>query len=55
MQRQQEEHHRQLMELQAKYRRELSDKEAERQKKVSFLKSIIQKAKKCFWADQNRL
>ena len=48
MQRQQEEHQRQLMELQAKYRRELSDKEAERQKKVSFLKSIIQKAKKWF-------
>ena len=36
------------MELQAKHRRELSDKEAEHQKKVSFLKSIIQKAKKWF-------
>ena len=48
MQRQQEEHHRQLMELQAKHRRELSDKEAEHQKEVSFLKSIIQKAKKWF-------
>ena len=48
MQRQQEEHQRQLMELQAKHRRELSDKEAEHQKEVSFLKSIIQKAKKWF-------
>ena len=48
MQRQQEEHHRQLMELQAKHRRELSDEEAEHQKEVSFLKSIIQKAKKWF-------
>ena len=48
MQRQQEEHQRQLMELQAKYRGELSDKEAEHQKKVSFLKSIIQKAQKWF-------
>ena len=48
MQRQQEEHHRQLMELQAKHRRELSDKEAEHQKEASFLKSIIQKAKKWF-------
>lgn len=36
------------MELQAKHRRELSDKEAEHQKEVSFLKSIIQKAKKWF-------
>lgn len=48
MQRQQEEHQRQLMELQAKHRRELSDKGAEHQKEVSFLKSIIQKAKKWF-------
>ena len=48
MQRQQEEHHRQLIELQAKHRRELSDREAEHQKEVSFLKSIIQKAKKWF-------
>ena len=36
------------MELQAKHRREMSDKEAEHQKEVSFLKSIIQKAKKWF-------
>ena len=36
------------MELQVKHRRELSDKEAEQQKKVSFLKSIIQKAQKWF-------
>ena len=48
MQRQQEEHQRQVMELQAKHRREMSDKEAEHQKDVSFLKSIIQKAKKWF-------
>ena len=48
MQRQQEEHSRQLMELQAKHRREMADKEAEHQKEVSFLKSIIQKAKKWF-------
>lgn len=48
MQRQQDEHSRQLMELQAKHRREMSDKEAEHQKEVSFLKSIIQKAKKWF-------
>ena len=48
MQRQQEEHHRQLMELQAKHRREMADKETEHQKEVSFLKSIIQKAKKWF-------
>ena len=34
--------------FQAKHRRELSDKEAEHQKKVSFLKSIIQKAQKWF-------
>ena len=46
--RQQEEHSRQLMELQAKHRREMADKEAEHQKEVSFLKSIIQKAKKWF-------
>ena len=39
---------RQLMELQAKHRRELSDREAEHQKEASFLKSIIQKAKKWF-------
>ena len=48
MERQQEEHSRQLVELQAKYRREMADKEAEHQKEVSFLKSIIQKAKKWF-------
>ena len=36
------------MELQAKHRREMADKEAEHQKEVSFLKSIIQKAKKWF-------
>lgn len=48
MQRQQEEHNRQLMELQAKHRREMEDKEAEHQKDVSFLKSIIMKAKKWF-------
>ncbi len=48
MQRQQEEHQCQLMELQAKHRREMADKEAEHQKEVSFLKSIIQKAKKWF-------
>ena len=39
---------RQLMELQAKHRREMADKETEHQKEVSFLKSIIQKAKKWF-------
>ncbi len=48
MERQQEEHSRQLMELQSKHRREMADKEAEHQKEVSFLKSIIQKAKKWF-------
>ena len=48
MQRQQEEHSRQLMELQAKHHREMADKEAEHQKEVSFLKSVIQKAKKWF-------
>ena len=48
MQRQQEEHSRQLMELQAKHRKEMADKEAEHQREVSFLKSIIQKAKKWF-------
>ena len=48
MQRQKENNQRQLMELQVKHRRELSDKEAEQQKKVSFLKSIIQKAQKWF-------
>ena len=48
IERQQEEHNRQLMELQAKHRREMADKEAEHQKEVSFLKSIIQKAKKWF-------
>ena len=48
MQRQQEEHHRQLMEMQAKHRREMADKEAEHQKKVSFLKSIISKAQTWF-------
>ena len=46
MERQQEEHSRQLVELQAKYRREMADKEAAHQEEVSFLKSIIQKAKK---------
>ena len=45
---QQEEHNRQLMELQAKHRREMVDKEAAHQREVSFLKSIIQKAKKWF-------
>ena len=48
MERQQEEHSRQLIELQAQHRREMADKEAEHQKEVSFLKSIIQKAKKWF-------
>jgi len=48
MQRQQEEHSRQLIELQAQHRREMADKEAEHQKEVSFLKSIIRKAKKWF-------
>ena len=48
MQRQQEEHSRQLMELQAKHRREMADKETEHQKKVSFLKSIISKAQTWF-------
>ncbi len=48
MQRQQEEHNRQLMELQVKHRREMTDKEAAHQEEVSFLKSIIQKAKKWF-------
>ena len=48
IERQQEVHNRQLMEIQAKHRREMSDKEAEQQKKVSFLKSIIQKAQKWF-------
>lgn len=48
MQRQQEEHHRQLMEMQAKHRREITDKEAEHQKKASFLKSIIAKAQTWF-------
>ena len=33
---------------QIKHRREMSDKEMEHQKDVSFLKSIIQKAKKWF-------
>ena len=36
------------MELQAQHRREMADKEAAHQKEVSFLKSIIQKAKKWF-------
>lgn len=44
----QQEEHRQLMELQAKHCREMAGKEAEHQKEVSFLKSIIQKAKKWF-------
>lgn len=48
MRRQQEEHHRQLMEMQAKHRREMADKEVEHQKKVSFLKSIISKAQTWF-------
>ena len=48
MQRQQEEHSRQLIELQAKHRREMTDKETEHQKKVSFLKSIISKAQTWF-------
>ena len=48
MERQQEEHSRQLMELQAQHRREMADKEAAHQREVSFLKSIIQKAKKWF-------
>ena len=48
MERQQEEHSRQFMELQAKHRRETADKEAEHQKEVSFLKSIIMKAPKWF-------
>ena len=48
IERQREEHQWQLMELQAKYRRKMSYKEAEHQKEVSFLKSIIQKAKKWF-------
>lgn len=48
MQRQQDEHSRQLMELQAQHRREMSDKEAEHQREVSFLKSIIQKPRNGF-------
>lgn len=48
IERQQEEHNRQLMEMQAKHRREMTDKEDAHQKEVSFLKSIIQKAKKWF-------
>ena len=48
MQRQQEEHSRRLMELKAKHRREMADKETAHQSEVSFLKSIIQKAKKWF-------
>ena len=48
MQRQQDEHSRQLMEQQSKHRREMADKEADYQKEVSFLKSIIRKAKKWF-------
>ena len=48
MERQQEEHSRQLIELQAKHRKEMADKEAEHQREASFLKSIIQKAKKWF-------
>jgi hypothetical protein len=43
-----QEHSRQLMELQSKHRREMADKETAHQKEVSFLKSIIQKAKKWF-------
>ena len=48
MERQQEEHSRQLVELQAKYRREMADKEAAHQEEVSFLKSIIQKPRNGF-------
>ena len=48
MERQQDEHNRQLMELQAQHHREMADKDVEHQKEVSFLKSIIQKAKKWF-------
>ena len=48
MQLQQEEHNCQLMELQVKHRREMADKETAHQEEVSFLKSIIQKAKKWF-------
>ena len=48
MQRQQDEHSRQLMELQAKHRREMADKEAEHQREVSFLKSIIKKPRNGF-------
>lgn len=48
MEREQEEHSRQLMELQAKHRREMSDREAAHQKEVSFLKSIISKAQTWF-------
>lgn len=48
IQRQQEEHNRQIMELQAKHRRGITDKEAEHQKEVSFLKSIISKAQTWF-------
>ena len=48
MERQQVEHDRQLMELQVQHRKEMADKEAEHQREVSFLKSIIQKAKKWF-------
>ena len=48
MQRQQDEHSRQLMEQLSKHRREMADKDADYQKEVSFLKSIIQKVKKWF-------
>ena len=48
MQRQQEGPQRHLMELQAQHRREIAAKEAEHQREVSFLKSVIQKAKKWF-------
>ena len=53
MERQQEEYQRQLMELQARHRREMADKEAAHQREVSFLKSIIQKAKK--WLTENNI
>lgn len=48
IQRQQEEYNRQLMELQTKHRKEISDKDMAHQKEVLLLKSIIFKAKKWF-------
>lgn len=44
----QEEHNRQLMELQTKHLREMADKNAAHQKEVFLLKSVILKAKKWF-------